>query len=69
MLNSRKHLREMRPSAPVMSIPLSAMSGTRAAASADGVSGKSQPQYEDQVLQIQIQTTTDVKSDSATHIV
>ncbi|OBZ76337.1 hypothetical protein A0H81_03471 [Grifola frondosa] len=56
-------------SAPLMSIPLSVLPRARVAASADAVSGKSQPQYEDQVLHIQIQTTTDVKSDSATHIV
>ncbi|OBZ76025.1 hypothetical protein A0H81_03502 [Grifola frondosa] len=67
-LNSRKHVREIGSSAPVMSIPLSAMSGTHTAAtSTDGGGGKSQ--YEDQVLQIQIQTTTDMKSDSATPIV
>ncbi|OBZ69412.1 hypothetical protein A0H81_10685 [Grifola frondosa] len=68
-LNSRNHLREIGSSAPVMSIQLSAMSGTRTTASADSVGDKSQPQYEDQVLQIQIQTTTDIKSDSAAHIV
>ncbi|OBZ76277.1 hypothetical protein A0H81_03452 [Grifola frondosa] len=67
-LNSRKHVREIGSSTPVMSIPLSAMSGTRtAAASADGTGAKSQ--YEDQVLQTQIQTTTDMKWDSATPIV
>ncbi|OBZ76406.1 hypothetical protein A0H81_03434 [Grifola frondosa] len=69
MLNSRKHMREMGSSSPITSIPLSALSGTRISASADGVGGKSQPQYENQVLQIQIQTTTDIKSDSATPIV
>ncbi|OBZ69454.1 hypothetical protein A0H81_10648 [Grifola frondosa] len=69
MLNSRKHMREMGSSAPVMSIPLSAMSGTSTTASADRAGGKPQPQYEDHVLQIQIQTTTDIKSDSATSVV
>ncbi|OBZ76022.1 hypothetical protein A0H81_03507 [Grifola frondosa] len=68
MLNSRTYVREIGSSAPVVSIPLPAMSGTRTTASADGAGGKSQPQYEDQVLQIQIQTT-DMKSDSAAHIV
>ncbi|OBZ76582.1 hypothetical protein A0H81_03510 [Grifola frondosa] len=46
MLNSRKHMREIGSSTPVMSIPLSAMSGTCTAASAGRAGGKSQ--YEDQ---------------------
>ncbi|OBZ76581.1 hypothetical protein A0H81_03511 [Grifola frondosa] len=65
-LNTRKHVREIGPSA-LMSIPLSAMSGTRTVASADGAC-KPQAQAQDQILQIQIQTTTDTKSDSETHI-
>ncbi|OBZ76024.1 hypothetical protein A0H81_03505 [Grifola frondosa] len=63
-LNTRKHVREIGPSA-LTSIPLSAMSGTYMIASADGAC---KPQAQDQVLQIQIQTTTDTKSDSVTHI-
>ncbi|OBZ76341.1 hypothetical protein A0H81_03475 [Grifola frondosa] len=63
-LNTRKYIREIGPNA-LLSIPLSAMPGTRPVVSAEGA-GK--PQYEDQVLQIQIQTATDMKSDLVTHI-
>ncbi|OBZ76583.1 hypothetical protein A0H81_03513 [Grifola frondosa] len=45
--NSREHVREIGSSTPVMSILLSAMSGTHTGASSDGAGGKSQ--YEDQV--------------------
>ncbi|OBZ69406.1 hypothetical protein A0H81_10652 [Grifola frondosa] len=71
-LNSRNYVREIGSGASVMSNPLSAMSGTHTPPSADGVGGKSQPQYERQVqvqIQVQTQTTTDIKSDPATPIV
>ncbi|OBZ76408.1 hypothetical protein A0H81_03432 [Grifola frondosa] len=67
-LNTRKHVREIGSSAAIMSIPLSAISGTRTVASADSA-GK--PQYsdthEEQVLHVQIQTTVDKKTDSVTN--
>ncbi|OBZ77094.1 hypothetical protein A0H81_03488 [Grifola frondosa] len=62
-LNTRKHVRKIGPS---VSIPYSAISGTRTAASADSA-GKSQygDVHGEQVLQIQIQAT---KTHSVTNI-
>ncbi|OBZ66978.1 hypothetical protein A0H81_13061 [Grifola frondosa] len=68
-LNMRKHVHEIGSSAAVMSIPLSAISGTHTVASADSV-GKLQygDTHEEQVLHVQIQMTVDKKTDSVTNI-
>ncbi|OBZ75490.1 hypothetical protein A0H81_04705 [Grifola frondosa] len=67
-LNMRKHVHKS-VQRTVMSIPLSAISGTHTVASADSV-GKLQygDTHEEQVLHVQIQMTVDKKTDSVTNI-